>query len=74
MFPKAAEGAAMSPRVWILALAVLSTGFLAGVPESGALPQPAGRDAEILAACMNGRLIALDDGHVMTCHIGRAKR
>ncbi len=65
----------MNPWAWLLTVAVLSVGFFAaGVPESGALPQPASRDGEMLAACMNGRAIALDEGHVLTCHIGRAKR
>jgi hypothetical protein len=32
------------------------------------------RDAEILARCMNGQFIALEDGEVMTCQIRRVKK
>ncbi len=65
----------MSPRAWLVAMAIVAGGlFTATATESGSLPVPSARDAEILAACMNGRLIALDDGRVLTCHIGRIKR
>ncbi len=35
-------------------------------------PAPS-READILAQCMNGRSIALDDNEVMTCQIRRMK-
>ncbi len=31
-------------------------------------------DGDVLAQCMNGLAIALDEGEVMTCHIRRTKR
>ncbi len=31
-------------------------------------------DGDVLAHCMNGQAIALDDGEVMTCHIRRTRR
>ncbi len=39
------------------------------------LAQAAARtDGDVLAQCMNGLPIALDEGEVMTCHIRRMKR
>ncbi len=39
------------------------------------LAQAAARtDGDVLAQCMNGLAIALDDGEVMTCHIRRMRR
>ncbi len=47
---------------------------LAGLISAPAQEAPAAsRDAEILAQCMNGQSIALDDNEVMTCRIRRKK-
>lgn len=38
-------------------------------------PEPAAtnRDSEILASCMNGQRISVDEGYVMTCRVRRVR-
>ncbi len=62
----------MSAKPMLLALRAAP---LIGLSEPEPAKAPAEKsDGEILAACMNGQRIGIDEHHVMTCSIARRGR